>query len=370
MMEKLQVISPVDGKVYVELDAHDPHAIDRVLERAKKAHKAWRTVSLPERMPSIQRFIDAFVESTDRISTELAWQMGRPLRFGPNEVGGTRERTLGMLDLAESALADLYVGEKPGFRRFIRHQPLGTVFVVPAWNYPYLIAVNSIVPALLAGNAVILKHSAQTPLVAERFADAFAAAGLPDGLFQFLHLTHRDTAAVIRDPRVDFVAFTGSVAGGHQIQKTAADRFIGVGLELGGKDPAYVAADADLAFSVENLVDGSFYNSGQSCCGIERIYVHESLYDDFVAQFVALTEQYKLGNPLDPETNLGPVAKKSGADLVRRHIDEAVRSGARALVDAARFPQTELGPTYLTPQVLVDVDHTMAVMIEESFGPV
>ena len=239
----------------------------------KKSQKEWKTVPVKERIPYIDRFIKAFVEDTERISTELAWQMGRPVRFGPGEVNGTKERATGMLDLAESSLADIFVAEKEGFHRFIRREPLGTVFVVPAWNYPYLIAINSIVPALLAGNSVVLKHSAQTPLVAERFADAFKKAGLPDGLFQVLHLNHENTAAVIRDSRVDFVAFTGSVGGGYQIQKVVAERFIGAGLELGGKDPAYVAADANLAFAVENLVDGSFFNSGQSCCGIERIYV-------------------------------------------------------------------------------------------------
>ena len=210
--------------------------------------------------------------------------------------------------------------EKEGFNRYIKREPLGIVFVVPAWNYPYLIAVNSIVPALLAGNAVLLRHSAQTPLVAERFAEAFEKAGLPEGLFQYLHLSHEDTANVIEDTRINFVAFTGSVNGGYEIQKVAAKRFIGVGLELGGKDPAYVRADVDLKYAVENLVDGAFFNSGQSCCGIERIYVHESVYDKFVEGFIELTKKYKLGNPLDPETTLGPVAKRSGADLVREHI--------------------------------------------------
>ncbi len=369
-MQAIQVISPVDGKVYVECAQHGPQDIDQTLDKAKKAQKEWKFVSLTERKSYIEKFINAFVEDTERISTELAWQMGRPIRYGVNEVNGTKERTLGMFDLAQKSLADIFVGEKEGFNRFIRHEPLGTVFVVPAWNYPYLIAVNSIVPGLLAGNAIVLKHSAQTPLVAERFADAFKKAGLPEGLFQFLHLNHESTAQVIRDPRVDFVAFTGSVGGGHNIQKVVAERFVGVGLELGGKDPAYVAADANLKFSVENLVDGSFYNSGQSCCGIERIYVHETLYDDFIEQFAELTKQYKLGNPLDSETTLGPVAKKSGADLVRNHIDAAVKAGAKALIDPALFPETQLGTNYLAPQVLVNVNHTMDVMVEESFGPV
>ncbi len=187
-----------------------------------------------------------------------------------------------MIDAANEALRDIDVGPKAGFTRFIRREPLGVVLTIAAWNYPYLIAVNSIVPAVMAGNAVILKHSAQTPLCAEQFAACFREAGLPEGVFQVLHLTHADTERVIRDPRISFVAFTGSVEGGHAIQRAAADRFIGTGLELGGNDPAYVRPDANFEHAVENLVDGAFFNSGQSCCGIGRIYVHDALYDRFV----------------------------------------------------------------------------------------
>jgi acyl-CoA reductase-like NAD-dependent aldehyde dehydrogenase len=244
------------------------------------------------------------------------------------------------------------------------------VFVVAPWNYPYLTAVNAIVPALLAGNAVILKHSAQTPLVAERFAEGFAAGGLPKDVFQYLHLSHDDTEGMIESPEVDFVAFTGSVEGGHAVQRAAAERFIGTGLELGGKDPAYVRPDADLAHAVENLVDGAFFNSGQSCCGIERIYVHRDVYDRFVEGFVELTKKYVLGDPLDAAVTLGPMVRASAAELVRRQIAEAVAAGAKALVDPALFAADKPGTPYLAPQVLVDVDHAMRVMTEESFGPV
>jgi acyl-CoA reductase-like NAD-dependent aldehyde dehydrogenase len=285
-------------------------------------------------------------------------------------VRGFEERARHMAAIAPQALADIHVGEKAGFHRFIRRDPVGTVFVVAPWNYPYLTAVNSIVPAILAGNAVILKHSAQTPLCAERYADAFAAAGLPAGVFQYLHLSHEDTARIIKDARVDFVAFTGSVAGGHAVQEAAASRFIGVGLELGGKDPAYVRPDANLAHAVENLVDGAFFNSGQSCCGIERIYAHEAIYDRFVEGFVELTKKYRLGHPLEADTNLGPMVRASAADFVRGQIGEAVGAGAKALVDPKLFPADKAGTPYLAPQILVGVDHSMSVMRDESFGPV
>jgi len=243
--------------------------------------------------------------------------MGRPAAQCPGEVAGFEERARYMIEAAPAALAEVESAPKEGFTRFIRRDPLGVVFVIAPWNYPYLTAVNSIVPALMAGNAVILKHSAQTPLCAERFAEAFAAAGLPEGIFQFLHLGHRAALDLIGHDGVDFVAFTGSVPAGHAVQDAAAKRFIGLGLELGGKDPGYVRADVKLEHAVENLVDGAFFNSGQSCCGIERIYVHEAVYDGFVEGAVELAHNYVLGNPLEEGTTLGPMVRTAAADFVR-----------------------------------------------------
>jgi len=369
-MSEFQVITPVDGSVYARCKQHAAADIENALSSAERAQKSWRNISVAERKPYIEKFISSLEGLKGRISEELSWQMGRPICHSPFEVRGTIERATGMLNLAEKSLSDVSVDEIPGFTRYIKREALGTVFVIPAWNYPYLIAINTIIPALLAGNAVILRHSAQTPLVAERFADAFKEAGLPEGMFQYLHLGHEDTANVIRDSRINFVSFTGSVSGGHQIQKVAAEGFVGVGLELGGKDPAYVCDDANFDFTVENLVDGAFFNAGQSCCGIERIYVKENVYERFVEAYVELTKKYKLGSPLDPDTNLGPVAKKGGAETVINQIKAAVQAGARTLVDPSLFPQTELGYNYLAPQVLVNVDHSMEIMTEESFGPV
>jgi acyl-CoA reductase-like NAD-dependent aldehyde dehydrogenase len=307
------------------------------------------------------------VERADHLAVELSWQMGRPLSQSPGEIKrGFHERALYMCGIAEEALSEVSIPEKAGFRRFIRREPLGVVLVVAPWNYPWLTSVNAVVPALLAGNSVILKMAAQTPLVAERYAEAFKAAGLPQGVFQFLHLDHTQVACVIADARVAFVAFTGSVSGGHAVQQAAAKRFIGTGLELGGKDPGYVRADADIPFAVENLVDGSFFNSGQSCCGIERIYVDRKMYKDFVDRFVDLTRQYRLGNPLEQQTNLGPLVRTETADNVRAQVRQAVRKGAKPLLRIKDRP----GTPYLPPEVLVNVDHGMAVMTEETFGPV
>src|ERR1700751_1928093 len=329
----ITTISPVDGRVYLQRPAATAAEIEATLVRARTAQPVWRDVPGAARAAIMERFCSEFERRGDEIAAQLSWQMGRPIRFAPSEVRGTLERARYMSGLAITALADLDSGPKPGFRRFIRREPLGVVFSVAAWNYPYLIAVNSVVPALMAGNAVVLKHSAQTPLCAEVFAECFAAAGLPPGLFQVLHLEHADTERVIRDPRVDFVAFTGSVAGGRAVQRVAAERFIGVGLELGGCDPVYVRHDADLPHAIENIVDGACFNSGQSCCGLQRIYVHAGVYEPFTRGCTGLIRQYRLGHPLDPETTLGPLVRTAAADAVRAQVRAAVDAGARAAIE-------------------------------------
>ncbi len=370
MTDKLQCNTPVDGSVYVERPLAGPAEIAAALTRARSAQPTWRHVPISERQVLLTKAVDAFVAKASDIAKEIAWQMGRPRSQCPGEIGGFEERARYMIEIAPRALADVGAEPKDGFTRFVRRDPLGVVFVVAPWNYPYLTAVNSVVPALMAGNVVILKHSAQTPLAAERFAEAFEAAGLPEGVFQYLHLGHRAALDLIGHDGIDFVAFTGSVPAGHAVQEAAAERFIGLGLELGGKDPAYVRPDAKLEHAVAGLVDGAFFNSGQSCCGIERIYVHEAVYDAFVEDAVALTRDYVLGNPLDPETTLGPMVRAKAADFVRGQIAEAVAAGAKALVDPAGFPADRAGTPYLAPQILTGVDHGMRVMTEESFGPV
>jgi acyl-CoA reductase-like NAD-dependent aldehyde dehydrogenase len=369
-MSVQQTISPVDGSVYVERDFTAPPEIEAALERAVAAQRAWREISVAERAAACRRFCDAFEAQRDAIALELTWQMGRPLRYTPNEVRGTVERARYMIDIAADALADLDPGTKTGFMRFVRREPLGVVLAVAAWNYPYLIAVNSVVPAIMAGNAVLLKHSAQTPLCAERFQACFRAAGLPSGVFQALHLSHEDTGRVVKDRRVAFVAFTGSVDGGHAIQRAVAERFIGAGLELGGCDPAYVRHDANVTHAIENLVDGAFFNSGQSCCGIQRVYVHDRVYEEFVAGAAALTRQYVLGDPTEPATTLGPVVRVAAAEQIRTQTAASIAAGARAAIDEREFPMSRAGTPYVAPQLLLDVHHGMSVMREEIFGPV
>ncbi|HTP38783.1 MAG TPA: aldehyde dehydrogenase family protein [Steroidobacteraceae bacterium] len=370
MSAVLRTISPVDGSLYAERPCTTDQELDGALARARAAQRAWRSMPLANRAALLRRFCAHFEQHREAMALELSWQIGRPARVAPNEINSTVERARFMIGAAAEALADIEAIDKPGFLRFVRREPLGVVFVVAAWNYPYLITVNSVIPALMAGNAVLLKHSAQTPLCGERFAQSLAAAGLPDGLFQVVHLTHEATAKTLQDPRVDFVFYTGSVAGGHAVQAGLARRFIGAGLELGGCDPVYVRHDADLAHAIENIVDGAYFNSGQSCCGLQRIYVHHRLYDDFVDGFVALTRRYVLGNPLETGTTLGPVVRTSAADEIRARIAACVAAGAQPAIDERHFPASRAGTPYLAPQALLQVDHSMPVMREEIFGPV
>ena len=370
MTAKVQLISPVDGRVYVEREMADATQVEQALTAAASAQSAWQRRSLSERAAFCSAAVDAMLSMQADIVPELAWQMGRPVRYGAGELRGFAERARHMIAIAPQALAAVEPVPVAGFRRYIKREPLGTVLVVAPWNYPYLTAVNTIIPALMAGNSVILKHASQTLLVGERFAEAMRRAHLPDGLFHNLLLDHRQTAAIIDSGRVQQVNFTGSVDAGKAMESAATGRFIGVGLELGGKDPAYVRADANLEHAVENLVDGSFFNSGQSCCAVERIYVDQKIFPVFVERFAELTRQYVLGNPLDEATTLGPMVTPGAAFFVRGQIAEALAQGATALIDPQAFPADVPGSAYLAPQVLVDVSHQMAVMRDESFGPV
>jgi acyl-CoA reductase-like NAD-dependent aldehyde dehydrogenase len=370
MTEKIRCVSPVDGRVYAERVVASEAHVAAVLASARAGQRDWRRRPIVERARFCLAAVEAMLAMGDEIPQELAWQMGRPVRYGAGELRGFAERARYMIGIADEALAPIDPGPKEGFRRWIARDPLGVIMVVAPWNYPYLTAVNSVVPALMAGNAVILKHAAQTLLVGERFQRAFDAADLPPGLFQNLVLTHEQTAAILRARAVDQVNFTGSVAGGKAMEAAASGGFLGVGLELGGKDPGYVRADADLAHAVETLVDGAFFNSGQSCCGIERIYVDQSVYRDFLDGFVETTKAYVLGDPLEPATTLGPLVKAEVAGFVRGQIAVAVRAGAKVLIDPKLFARDAVGTPYMAPQVVVDVSHEMSLMREESFGPV
>lgn len=366
----IRTISPIDGKICVERPLANSRDLDKTLDSAVRAQKSWCVLPLEKRQEYTEKMVDFFLANREKIAEEITIQMGRPIRFSPLEVDRFEERARAMIRLAPEALADIVPAKREGFRRFIRREPLGVALVLAPWNYPYLTAINAVVPALLAGNTVVLKTSAQTPLCSERFARAAESAGIPAGVLQYLHISHQLVSRAIGDARVNHVAFTGSVEGGREVQRAMDGRFITMGLELGGKDPAYVRSDADIQFAVENVVDGAFFNSGQSCCAIERIYVHESVYDQFVEGAVRLVNKYLMGSPLDPDVTLGPVVSVSSAALVQKQVDSAVEAGAEPLIDRKNFDGAVPGTPYLAPQVLVNVSHEMDIMKEETFGPV
>lgn len=367
---KFDTISPVDNSVYVSRQYADQAMIDNALQHAAIAQRDWQQVALPERQAVVNRFIELIKQQQATIAEQITWQMGRPISQAGGEVDGVIERATAMVKMAEQALQPLVIEQSDSQQRFIEKQPLGTVLVIAPWNYPFLTAINSIVPALLSGNSVILKHSSQTPLAAEMLQQLWQQAGLPAGVFQYLHLAHQATKHVLQHDSVQFVAFTGSVAAGLHVQQPLSQRFIGSTMELGGKDPAYVREDADIDFTAEQLVDGAFFNAGQSCCGIERIYVAQSVFDRFIECFVEKTKQLTLGNPTDNATRLGPVVSQAAADAIRQQINAAVNAGAKTLIDETQFLAAKKDSPYLAPQILVDVDHTMSIMRDETFGPV
>lgn len=365
-MTILKCISPIDGSVFAERQTSDAGEAAGLIEQARVDQRDWALRPLDERIAMVRAGVARLGEMTDEVVPELAHMMGRPIRYG-GEFGGVDERASYMADIAERALAPIEVEDSVAFKRYVQRDPHGLVFVVAPWNYPYMTAINTVAPALIAGNVVLLKHATQTLLAGERTVRAFVEAGVPEGVFQNIFLDHQTTAELIGAGAFDFVNFTGSVGGGQAMEHAAAGTFTGLGLELGGKDPGYVMADADLAAAADTLIDGAMFNSGQCCCGIERIYVAETLFEDFVEKAVEIVNGYVLGNPLEQATTLGPMAHKRFADEVRAQTSEALAAGAKAHIETF---SADDGGAYLTPQILTNVSHDMRVMRDESFGPV
>ena len=372
MSQKFSIISPVDGSVYAERELISDTQAQALVSRASEAQKQWQDVPLAQRQNILLDAVERFEQEAESIAEELAWVIGRPISQGAGEVGGFAERARYMIEAAPEALAEINPGDKAGFQRSIQRVPVGVVFTIAPWNFPYMTAVNTVWPALLAGNAVILKQAKQTAVCADRIARVLKEAGLPHDVFQAADMSHETAGTVMQAEPVRLVCFTGSVQGGQAVQKAIAQggNFAGSGLELGGKDPAYVRADADLHQAAAGLADGALFNSGQSCCSIERIYVHRSVYDEFLQKLCDEVNALHLGNPLDAETTLGPVVNATAAEFVREQTADAKRLGARELIDHSKVSANEPGTPYLAPQVLVDVNHDMRVMTEESFGPV
>ena len=363
----LKVINPFDQKVLCALPLDQGKGLDAKIAGARKAYERWRRLSLEDRAHRVEQGLKYFRDHTEEIARDITLQMGKPLAQARNEVKGFFHRAEYMLSIAKETLAPEVLPGKPGFHLRIEHAPLGVVYNIAPWNYPLLTAVNVVVPALLAGNTVLLKHSPLTPLIGRHFESAFGELD-PPNLVTSLILTNAQASRLIGDSRINYIAFTGSVATGSKVYEQAAKRLMDVGLELGGKDPAYVAADADLDFAVENIVDGACYNAGQSCCAVERVYVHRTLYKAFLTRAKRALEQYRLGDPLDEETTMGPLARREAVPFLEGQVKEAVRRGARLLLGGRRLKGMD--GNFFEPTLLADVSNQAKVMQEESFGPI
>lgn len=363
----MELVNPATEEVFRTVNLTEDREIDSILSRMRAAQQQWRDVPVAGRAEICRRFIDAFRSMKEAVALDITRQVGKPIAQARREVDTMLDRAGAMVRLASASLQDDVLPPKDGFRRFIRHEPLGVVLDIPAWNYPLLIAVNVVIPGLLAGNAVLIKHARLTPLCGDAFVEAFRQTSLPPDLVASIHAGHDTIRRLIDSRAVDFISFTGSVEGGREVYKAASGQLLDMGLELGGKDPALVCEDANFNFAVENLVDGAFYNTGQSCCAIERIYVMRPLFERFVDAYVAAVETYRAGNPEDETTTIGPLARRKAVEFLEYQVSQAVERGAKVLTGGRCLPGRGY---FFEPTVLVNVDHGMSVMMEESFGPV
>lgn len=370
MLRDISTISPIDGSVLVQRRCANSSEIQAVLSKATFAQRKWSKLPVAERCAHIRHAVASLMESKAGIAEEITRQMGRPICFTPNEVNTFEECALHLISIAETALADVMPTAVNGLHRLMRREPHGVVFIIAPWNFPLATCVNTLITALLSGNTVVLRHSSQTPLVSERLVEAFHDAGVPDGVLQYVHTSHADTRLIMKAPEINFLSFVGSSSSGLMVEQIELGRCIGVGLELSGVDPAYIRADAELDKAVEAVVEGAFFNSGQSCSGVQRVYVHQLRYQEFLDRAVVATEKYVLGNPLDMATTLGPLVRLAAATTVREIVGQSMSMGATNLIAHGKYPMDDIHTSYMGPKILANATHEMKIMQEDCFGPV
>jgi acyl-CoA reductase-like NAD-dependent aldehyde dehydrogenase len=363
-MSALQTVNPFTGKTIQEWQPMDFSLLRSATSKARAAFTKWEQVTVSERVERIRSTLNYFEQNREAIAADITAQMGRPLAQSRGEIDGLLERFNYLCDIAPETLQPDAIARKENFHREIMHEPHGVVLIIAAWNYPLLIAASGVAGALLAGNTVLLKHSTRTLSIGEHFEKAFG----DDDLLQHVVMDHDSTAELIEQGDINHVVFTGSVAGGEKIYGSTAKRHFDCNLELGGKDGAYVAPDADIAQSAAMLVDGAMYNSGQCCCGIERVYVHEKVHDEFLAACKPLIEAYALGDPLDPNTTQGPLAVASSAKLMEAQISEAIAAEGE-IIAGGKTRQISQG-TFFEPTLLTVIRNDLSIMQEENFGPI
>jgi acyl-CoA reductase-like NAD-dependent aldehyde dehydrogenase len=362
-MAKLKVVNPATGKVAASLDADDAKSVKAKYERARAAQAKWAQVPLKKRLAAIAAFREKVVAETEHLAKVLTTEVGKPISQSRNELKGLLPRIDFFLEQTTKTLRPKTV-TKGGTEEKISLEPLGVVANISAWNYPYFVGANVFVPALLAGNAVLYKPSEYSAMTGLEIARLLHASGIPDDVFIPLIGAGDVGAALLKQP-VDGVFFTGSYGTGKKIAEAVRGRMIKLQLELGGKDPVYVCEDVDVAKAAAGIADGAFYNTGQSCCSVERIYVHQKVFKPFVDAFVAEVKGYKSGDPMDDKTYIAPLTRAPQVKVLEAQVSDAKKKGARVLTGGKRGKGS-----YFEPTVLVDVNHSMAVMREESFGPI
>ncbi|CEL02316.1 Putative Aldehyde dehydrogenase [Aspergillus calidoustus] len=372
MSNQIRTLSPSSGKVIFEHPGASLEQVGQIAQAAEDAFRTYKLLPLAERKAIIVKALDIIDANKETLAQELTDQMGRPISYTAGEIDTMRKRADYLLELADESLKSVPGKAESGFRRYVKKEAVGPVLLATAWNYPYLITINALVPALLAGNTVLLRPSPQTPLVGEKLVQYFNEAGLPKNVLQVVHFGAWEVFdEIVKIPQIKLVSFVGSTQGGIRLRQATAGRIVPLNLELGGNDPAYVRADADLAYTAGQVVDGAVFNSGQSCCAIERVYVHADVHDAFVAEVQKELATYKLGDPTDKATTTGPVISHQAVKNIQSHIDDALSRGA---VDSTpknpTFDSLPSQGSFIAPRVLTNVSHDMRVMREETFGPV
>ena len=363
----MKIINPATEELIKEIEEHNRQSLEKKFESLRFAQPSWQQVALSQRVAVLKKFSDLLQENIESLASTLASEVGKPLKQSRNEINGARARIKWLTENAEKYLSDETMSNEKGMEETISYEPLGVICNISAWNYPYLVGVNVFVPALLAGNAVMYKPSEFATLTGLEIERLLKQSGIPANIFE-IAIGGKETGEVLLDLPFDGYFFTGSYKTGKYIYDRVSTKMVPCQCELGGKDPLYVADDIkDVKSVAAATADGAFYNTGQSCCAVERIYVHEKVYDQYIDEFVKEVRSFKLGEPDSGETYIGPLTRKDQLKVLAQQVDEAVKKGAKLLTGGKKV---EGKGYFFEPTVLVNVDHTMSVMKDESFGPI
>ncbi|MGZ8254284.1 MAG: aldehyde dehydrogenase family protein [Burkholderiaceae bacterium] len=362
----LNIVNPANGRVLAELPQDTLESVAAKYRAARSAQPAWAAAPLETRLAAIRRFREEVVRETERLAAILTSEVGKPIKQSRNELNGLLARIDFFLGSAGSTLAPRQVHDEGGMREVIAHEPLGVIANISAWNYPYFVGANVFVPALLTGNAVLYKPSEFATLTGLEIGKLLHLSGIPQDVFTVV-IGAGEVGRAVLSQRVDGVFFTGSYATGARIAQDIGPRMIKLQLELGGKDPTYVCEDVDVAAAAASLADGAMYNAGQSCCAVERIYVHAKIHDAFVDTLVKEVQAFRVGDPTSEDTYIGPLTRAPQLDVLERQVADAKDKGAKLLTGGARLPAPG---NWFQPTVFSHVNHSMELMREESFGPI